>query len=136
MMGGGNNQLGAGFGARPLIIIEDPDDIDLHEEDDDEKAADVIETIKQASELQEQTHNSPFQVNQVGLGSSESNIPDDYALAEVPEEVEPEKEKVITAQTAAQPLKLEEKKSTALSMFATVLAITGLGLAIWFNFSD
>ena len=41
-----NNQLGAGFGMRPLIIIEDPEDMDLDEEDDEEKAADVIETIK------------------------------------------------------------------------------------------
>ena len=42
----GNNQLGGGFGVRPLITIEDIEDMDLHEEDDEEKAADVIETIK------------------------------------------------------------------------------------------
>ena len=42
----GNNQFGAGFGVRPLIIIEDAEDMDLHEEDDEEKAADVIEAIK------------------------------------------------------------------------------------------
>ena len=94
-----NNQLGAGFGMRPLIIIEDAEDMDLHEEDDEEKAADVIETIKQASELLEETHNSPFQANQVGLGSSESNIPDEHAVAEVPEDgaEEPDREKVVTA---------------------------------------
>ena len=129
-----NNQLGAGFGMRPLIIIEDAEDMDLHEEDDEEKAADVIETIKKASELQEQTHNSPFQANSVGLGSSEPNIPDDHAIAEVPEPA-PEKEKVNLGQTSSEPV-LEAKKSTALSMFATILAITGLGFAIWFNFSD
>ena len=37
------NQIGGGFGSRPLIVIEDMDDLDLHEEDTDEKAADVIE---------------------------------------------------------------------------------------------
>ena len=47
----------------------------------------------------------------------------------------PEKETMNLGQTSSEPV-MEAKKSTALSMFATILAITGLGFAIWFNFSD
>ena len=54
------NQKSGGFGSRPLIFIEDPLDHDLHDDDEGEKAADVINTVKQASDQQEKTHNSPF----------------------------------------------------------------------------
>ena len=32
--------------------------------------------------------------------------------------------------------KVESNKQHALVMFATILAITGVGFALWFNFSD
>ena len=31
---------------------------------------------------------------------------------------------------------VESKKQHALTLFATILAITGVGFALWFNFSD
>ena len=89
-------------------MIMDMDDMDLHEEDTDEKAADVIEAIKQATELQEQAHNSPFQAGAIGLGSNTEEIPNNHAIAEVPD-----KDETVTAQVNSDTA-MPKAKSSAL----------------------
>lgn len=49
-----SNQLGGGFGSRPVIWLEDIDLDDLigEVEEDEETADDVIQTVKEASDRQ------------------------------------------------------------------------------------
>lgn len=109
-----------------ILMFDDEDE----EEEAEESAATVIDAIRESSERQEKQNDS---LNKVAnpFGSSDP-VPDDHALAEVKEDTE-QNEKDAKAKDQIQP---ESKKSRALSMFATVLALTGLGFALWFNFSD
>lgn len=116
-----------------MLIVDDLP----YDEPEEESAEEVINTIKEASKKQEEVHNTPFQAGSP-FGGKKANVPDDHGLVEiVAEPTETSAAKMTNAQTKSiHEAPAESSKSRALSMFVTIIAITGLGFAIWFHFSD
>jgi len=129
MSAGGMQQRSSGHGFVPDLPDEAFDD----DEEEEEDVADVIEAIKETSDKQKDQANSAFAAASPFGGLAEP-IADDHALA-LAEEVAPIKGPAKQSSDGEKHL-VETEKSQALQVFATIIALTGAGFAVWVNFTD